>query len=359
MNTMENIFIGKEIWLELMKFIASDKFSSLFILTDENVNKNCLPLLLDECEALKQATVIEIPAGEEEKNITTAAKILSVLLENNADRKCLLINLGGGVVSDIGGFVASVYKRGICFINIPTTLLSMVDASVGGKNAINFLERKNIIGTFTHPEAIFIFPDFVKSLGKRDVRSGYAEIIKHLLLSDAERWKKVLSDPKFLTDESNIEELIDHSVKFKIKITSDDFRESGKRAILNFGHTFGHALESYSFSGNNPLTHGEAIAVGMIGELFLSNKLTGFPISEMEATVLFIKKLFYEINLNCSAEDLIPFLYADKKNARDKIAFSLLKSPGEPAGIFYPEIESIVQSLIYMIDEFSRMPVND
>ena len=120
-------------------------------------------MLLDGCEALKQATIIEIPAGEEEKNITTAAKILSVLLENNADRKCLLVNLGGGVVSDIGGFVASVYKRGICFINIPTTLLSMVDASIGGKNGINFLEKKNIIGTFTHPEAIFIFPDFVKS----------------------------------------------------------------------------------------------------------------------------------------------------------------------------------------------------
>ena len=148
-------------------------------------------------------------------------------------------------------------------------------------------------------------------------------------------------------------------MKFKIKITSDDFRESGNRAILNFGHTFGHALESYSFSGNNLLTHGEAIAVGMIGELYLSNKLTGFPLPEMEVTVLFIKKLFNEINLNCSAEDLIPFLYADKKNARDKIAFSLLKTPGEPAGIIYPEIESIVQSLIYMIDEFSRMPVND
>ena len=357
LNDKYPIFIGGESLSEIGKVISQGKHSTIFILTDENVNLHCLPVLLAKSEELKNAFVIEIPSGEEEKNITITAKIISVLLENNADRKSLLINFGGGVIGDIGGFTASVYKRGIRFINIPTTLLSMVDASVGGKNGINFLERKNIIGTFTNPEAVFIFPDFIKTLLPRETRSGYAEILKHILLSDEGRWKSIKDNLQIFLDEKNLEELIVHSVKFKAGITKEDFKEEGKRAILNFGHTIGHAIESFSYKSNEPLMHGEAIAAGMVAEVYLSKKLAGLSESEMLSVIHFIRTLFPNIHLNCNPEDLIPFLYADKKNSRDKIAFSLLKAPGIPAGVTYPDLEFIVESLIFLNEEFSRVGI--
>ncbi len=357
MNQEYPIFISKESLGEIGKFISAGKFSSVFILTDENVNNNCLPVLLEKSKGLKTAFVIEIPAGEEEKNITVCAKIISVLLEKNADRKSLFINLGGGVICDIGGFTASIYKRGIRFINVPTTLLSMVDASVGGKNGINFLERKNIIGTFTNPEAIFIYSDFIKTLLPREKRSGYAEILKHVLISDESRWKEIQKNIPAFLDENNLEDLIIHSVKFKTEVAKEDFKEEGRRAILNFGHTIGHAIESFSYQGIKSLTHGEAIAVGMIAEVYLSYKLTGFPEAEMFSIIQFIRNVFPDIVLNCNPEDLIPFLYADKKNSGDKIAISLLKSPGKPAGVYYPDLEFIVESLIFLSEEFSRTSV--
>ena len=357
LNDIYPIFLGEEALGEIVKVISQGKYSSIFILTDENVNIHCLPVLLSKSEELKNAFIIEIPPGEEEKNITISAKVISVLLENNADRKSLLINFGGGVIGDLGGFTASVYKRGICFINIPTTLLSMVDASVGGKNGINFLERKNIIGTFTNPEAVFIFPDFIKTLLPRETRSGYAEILKHILLSDEGRWKSIQNNVPAFLDEKNRTELISHSVKFKAGITKDDFKEESKRMILNFGHTIGHAIESFSYQVNEPLIHGEAIAAGMISELYLSKKLAGFPETEMLPVIRFIRSVFPDIHLNCNPEDLIPFLYADKKNSRDKIAFSLLKASGVPAGVVYPDLEFIVESLIFLNEEFSRVGI--
>ena len=357
MNYNYPIFIGGDSLIEIDKFISAGKYSAVFILTDENVNNFCLPVLLKHSERLKNAFVIEIPAGEEEKSITVSAKIISVLLENNADRKSLVINLGGGVIGDLGGFTASVYKRGIRFINIPTTLLSMVDASVGGKNGINFLERKNIIGTFTNPEAVFIYPDFIKTLNPRETRSGYAEIIKHILLSDAEKWNEIKSNGSVFSEDKNLLELIQQSVRFKGAVTKDDFREENKRMILNFGHTIGHAIESFYLKSKEPLTHGEAVAAGMVAELFLGFKLSGFPEAEMLVAILFIRNVFSDLNLNCKPEDLIPFLYADKKNSHDKIAFSLLKSPGIPSGISFPPIEIIVESLIFLNEEFSRTTV--
>lgn len=357
LNQEYPIFIGMESLREIGKFISAGKFSSVFILTDENVNNYCLPILLDQFEKLKSAFVIEIPAGEEEKNITVCAKIISVLLEKNADRKSLLINSGGGVICDIGGFTASIYKRGIRFINVPTTLLSMVDASVGGKNGINFQERKNIIGSFANPEAVFIYSDFIKTLLPGERRSGYAEILKHVLISDEGRWNEIQKNIPAFLDEKNIEDLIIHSVRFKTEVVKDDFKEEGRRAILNFGHTIGHAIESFSYHGINPLKHGEAIAAGMIAEVFLSYKLTGFPEAEMSNVIQFIRNVFPDILFYCNPEDLIPFLYADKKNSNDKIAFSLLKSPGKPAGVFYPDLEFIVESLIFLNEEFSRTSV--
>jgi 3-dehydroquinate synthase len=356
-KTSYPVEIGETALTELEKFVGKLKPSTVFILTDENVNKFCIPILVEQSKKLSSAIVIEIPSGEEEKNITTAIKIMSFLLSNNADRKSLLINVGGGVVCDIGGLTASLFKRGIRFINVPTTLLSMVDASVGGKNGVNFLGSKNIIGTFNNPEGVFIYPEFTKSLSQRERRSGYAEIIKHVLLADPEKWKELQDNNSEALETANLAELITHSVKFKAEVTTEDFREEGRRNILNFGHTIGHALESFTLTGSEPLRHGEAVAAGMIAELFLSNKLSKFPEDEMNKAINYIRNVFSDVNLNCAPEDLIPFLYSDKKNAHDMIAFSLLKSPGIPAGIVYPDLENIVESLIFMNEIFSRTVV--
>lgn len=329
-------------------------YSEIFILTDENVNKDCLPVLLSKCPLLETAFVIEIPEGESEKNISTFARIITALSENNADRKSLLLNLGGGVISDLGGFVASVYKRGISFINIPTTLLSMADGSLGGKNGINFLEKKNIIGTFVRPQAVYIYTGFLQTLDRREMRSGYAEIIKHILLSDKVKWADLIAGANKYFDDSNLENLITHSIEFKMKITEEDFREDGKRKILNFGHTAGHAFEGVSMESPAPLRHGEAIAIGMIAELYLSCRMAGFPESELNSAVRILKEIFSDLAAEYQPEDLIPFLYADKKNMHDKIAFSLLKSPGEPAGIYYPPIDKIVESLVFSMNIYAR-----
>jgi 3-dehydroquinate synthase len=356
-NNFDNIVLDDGIFDAIEKYIESGKFSSIFIITDENVNRHCLPVLIERCVSLKESTVIEIPSGEEEKNLTVFARIISLLLEKNADRKSLIVNLGGGVICDLGGFTSSVFKRGVRFINIPTTLLSMADASIGGKNGINFLERKNVIGTFTNPEKIFIYPNFIKTLDPPEIKSGYAEIIKCILLYDATAWQLYSANISSLTDEKNLVKLIELSAKTKSKIIAEDFREEGKRMQLNFGHTFGHAIESFSLSINQPIRHGEAIAIGMTGELFLSCKLTGFPESEMIKAIALLKNVFNEIHFNFLPEDIIPFLYADKKNARDKIAFSLLKSPGIPSPVIYPELDLIVEGLIFMSEEFSSTTV--
>jgi 3-dehydroquinate synthase len=193
----------------------------------------------------------------------------------------------------------------------------MADASVGGKNGINFLEKKNIIGTFNRPLAVFIYPGFLKTLSKRETRSGYAEIIKHVLLSDSTRWNSIKNDAVRFLDESSREELITHSVKFKSGIVRDDFKEDGNRAILNFGHTIGHAIESFYLNSQQPMTHGESVAAGMISEIYLSNKLSKFPREEMIQVINFTRNVFNDLSLDCNPEDLIPFLYADKKNSYD------------------------------------------
>jgi 3-dehydroquinate synthase len=349
----KDIFIGINSLTMLEKHLSENKYSSVFILTDENVNRECFPVLQELCKPVREYLLIEIPAGEEEKNLTTSAKILSALLENNADRNCLLINFGGGVLCDTGGFVAAIYKRGIKFINVPTTLLAMVDASSGGKNGINFLGRKNIIGTFTKPEGVFIFPEFLNTLNAIELRSGYAEIIKHILLSNAGMWNKFKNDASSLMNIDQREALINHSIEFKSKIVSEDFKETGLRKQLNFGHTFGHALESFSYSINQPLKHGEAVAIGMIGELLLSSKLCGFPELEKNTAIHLLKDIFDDVQITFSPEDLIPFLYADKKNSHDRIGFSLLNAPGKPSPFLYADIDQIVEGLIFMSEEFS------
>lgn len=331
------LYIGTDALKKFDRFIYQHyNLSKKFVLVDENISKYCLPLIKN-LQHLSPIKIIEIKSGEKNKNINTINKIWKELTLHNADRKSLFINLGGGVISDLGGFAASTFKRGIDFINLPTTLLAQVDASVGGKTGIDFTARnqilKNQIGLFSNPKAVFILPAFLKTLKKRDVLSGYAEIIKHTLIKDENYWPKI-SEIKSLSDlllnERLLERIIIHSIKIKNDIVSRDPLENNIRKMLNFGHTIGHAIESFSLKKDkNPLLHGEAIAIGMICEAYISNKISGLRKNDLENISSSIKKLFLPYKLNKKyIPDIIALMKKDKKNEREVINFSLLSKIG-------------------------------
>ncbi len=332
-----NIYIGNDSFAELNKFLSGKKYSSIFVLVDENTKKHCLKKISIENYKL---SIIQIKNGEKNKNIRTCEKIWKELSKHNADRKSLLINIGGGVITDIGGFCASTYKRGIDFINIPTTLLSQVDASVGGKTGIDFLGYKNQIGTFAFPKAVFINPDFLKTLNKRELISGFAEVIKHGLIADKNYWKNLtpplkdgvrpLADNPISKGEGEIsEEIIEKSIEIKNKIVSADPYENGLRKTLNFGHTIGHAIESASLKTKKTLLHGEAIAIGMICEAYLSRKIIGLSSEELSEITSFIISVFHPKKITTSEKTLIGLMKQDKKNQNAEINFTLLSSIGK------------------------------
>jgi len=323
------------------KFTSVDTFlranrsgiSKIIILVDENTDRLCLPLLKKNTVLLENASVLEISAGEPAKTIHTAISIWNEMVAAKADRKTLLINLGGGMVSDLGGFVASGFKRGISYINIPTTLMSQVDASIGGKTAVNFDGIKNQIGFFHLPVAVFIFTEFLKTLPVEQVRSGLAEIIKCALIADPVFWRKIrrITTPDFFrVSDNGLQELISKTVVFKNSVVRRDFREKGVRKILNFGHTVGHAFESFSQTGNRkPLLHGEAIAIGMICESYLSHLKTGLGLEQAEEVKSFIRSIYplYQFT-NEDILQLTGIMEHDKKNRDGLINFTLLKSLG-------------------------------
>ena len=291
-------------------------YSKIAILVDENTKRDCFPKL----QKLENSIVIEIKSGEEYKNINTCNFIWEQLTEHNFDRNSLLINLGGGVIGDMGGLCASTYKRGIDFVQIPTTLLSMVDASVGGKVGINFNQFKNHIGLFNNPKAVFISIDFLESLPENQLKSGFAEVVKHALISDNSLWKQLLSTTFDSLDWGNI---IETSVQIKNKIVSVDPFEKGERKKLNFGHTFGHAIESFYLEKETPILHGEAVFMGMILETDISN-LSKTEKNEIKNYIFSNFSLPYTPKKN----NLHKFLIKDKKNQSGKINFSLLNKIG-------------------------------
>jgi 3-dehydroquinate synthase len=341
------IFLGNDTFHELGKFLSKNNYSRIFILVDENTKEDCLPLLQRGVVSLQDAHVLEIKSGEASKGIDTIIHLWKQLTEHRADRNSLLLNLGGGVVGDVGGFVASTFMRGIDFINIPTTLLAMVDASVGGKNGINFEGIKNHIGTFTNPSAVFVSPVFLKTLPENEIRSGFAEIIKHALISDEEKWNEVRAVQSF--ENINWFEIIRESIWTKNKIVNSDFRDRNKRKALNFGHTIGHALESYSLKHNTvPLKHGEAVAIGILGETWLSRKTLAFSEHDAQEVYALIRR-FYPISIDVEPAKLIELMKNDKKNQSDKINFALLDDIGEPVINQTPD-----ESLIAEAIEFSK-----
>ncbi|NQY10377.1 MAG: 3-dehydroquinate synthase [Flavobacteriales bacterium] len=339
-----NVHVGEGVFKALEELLASDKYknSNIYIIADENSVEHCLPILLDEVESLKEAGVLQIESGEENKNLQTCIDIWGALTDGNVDRKAVVINLGGGVIGDMGGFVASTYKRGIDFINIPTTLLSQVDASIGGKLGIDFERLKNHIGVFNNPQGVFAHAGFLSTLSYEELRSGYAEVIKHGIIADADYWKKVKR-----TDLESVEDwddIIFRSIEIKNKIVLEDPTEQGARKSLNFGHTIGHAIES-SFLGieGKHLLHGEAIAIGMICEAFVSYKIADLPLNELDDITDYILALYGKQDIDISDEEgFMNYLKNDKKNQAGETRFTLISRVGN-----YLVDKQVSQDLIF------------
>ncbi|PWJ56556.1 3-dehydroquinate synthase [Dyadobacter jejuensis] len=312
----------------LKAFLEGTAYSKVFVVADKQTKKYCYPHIK---ALLPKHPLVVVEAGEENKNLASCEQIWEAMTEAELDRHALVINIGGGVVGDMGGFCAAVYKRGIDFVQIPTTLLSQVDASVGGKLGIDFHGFKNHLGAFNIPNSVLIDPLFLQTLPERELRSGFAEIVKHCLIADAERWGKI----RFVDFErQNWPELIAHSVAIKKKVVEQDPTEKGLRKILNFGHTLGHAVETH-FLGKAPskkLFHGEAIAVGMIMESYLSFSKKMIDRELLTQIEEFIFATYGKVAI--AEEDIAPILALtrqDKKNKGKEIRFSLLNGPGSCA----------------------------
>lgn len=331
----------------LLPFIENRGYSQVLVLVDRNTNDHCLPVLQNAIPDLIHYDIIEVDPGEENKNIDFCIGVWKTMLDFGADRKALMINLGGGVVTDMGGFAASTYKRGIDFIQIPTTLLSQVDASVGGKTGIDLDNVKNIIGTFTQPQAVFISTQFLQTLDDRQMRSGFAEVIKHGLIQD----KNLYEACKTVDLEHVSADLVYRSVQIKNNVITQDPTEKGLRKILNFGHTIGHAIEGYSlYNDEVPLLHGEAIAIGMICEAYLSYKMTGLSQDELnDITNTLIDKYPAYSYTTGHYDAFIELMRNDKKNEDNKIGFALLKEIGDCTYNIYADIEEIKSALDYYL----------
>ncbi|MHB8262060.1 MAG: 3-dehydroquinate synthase [Bacteroidia bacterium] len=313
----------------LNAFLKEQTPPTLFMLCDTNTQKHCLPILLKEIKVLKNAKVYTIPSGEKHKSLETVTNCWNFLLKHKADRNALLICVGGGVVCDVGGFVASTYKRGISFINIPTTLLAMADASVGGKNGIDFNGYKNMVGTITQPKGVFIYEGFLQTISEREIKNGFAEIIKAALVGDATLWKKLISLDKLPT--TKFSSFIYDAVLVKNNIVLKDPKEATIRQTLNFGHTVGHAMEAYYVNNKNHLLHGEAIVMGMCVELCLGKILNLTSAKVVNEVVLFLKK-HYTLQAFSEKEvkSFLILMQQDKKNNNSKFRFALIEKVAKP-----------------------------
>ncbi len=325
-----SIFFNENGYEALNKHLANNQYSNLFIIADTNTNEYCLPIFLPYLETDLTIEIIEFDAGESFKSIDTCVEIWKVLTELGADRKSLLINLGGGVVSDLGGFIASTFKRGIDFIHVPTTLLAMVDASIGGKNGVDLGNLKNQIGVINTPKMVLVDTQYLETLPQNEMRSGLAEMLKHGLIYDSLYWEKFLDLSAI--DFSDFDELIYNSIKIKNNIVQLDPTENGIRKGLNFGHTLGHAIESYFLENENKdiLLHGEAIAAGMILESYISWKKKLISAEEYVQIKTTINSIFE--NILFEENDLAPIielLIHDKKNEFGNIQFALIDGIGK------------------------------
>ena len=339
MTTGKPYILTNDISGTLSEWIDRLSPSSISLIDDLNTRAYCLPLVQAGIPSFQEIT---LEPGEQHKNLASASFIWEKLTKYKTDRKGLVIVLGGGVLGDMGGFCAATYKRGISFILIPTTLLAQVDASVGGKLAIDFQHYKNHIGIFQEPVCTIIDTAFLKTLPESELRSGFAEIIKHCLIADQKMW---LDISKKNLKEQDWNQLVAHSVELKNRITSEDPKESGLRKILNFGHTIGHAIESAALIKGQPLLHGEAIAAGMICESFIAFRKGLISEIELKNVSTFIQSIFTPITISSSSAELLTLMAQDKKNSGNKILMSLPSGLGSCRWDIETNAEELISSL--------------
>lgn len=325
----QKVVISGNLERDLVSAISECEHDRIFVLTDETTQQLCWPKIKN-FKALKNSTPIIIKATDTHKNLDTLAEVWQALSNGGATRHSLMINLGGGMVTDLGGFAASTFKRGIDFINIPTTLLAMVDASVGGKTGINFGGLKNEIGVFSDSRFVIINTQFLDTLDHDNICSGYAEMLKHGLISDERTWAELVTFDLDTPDLSQLQRMVAESIKVKERIVETDPHEHGIRKALNLGHTMGHAFESFAMRRGTLILHGYAVAYGLISELYMSARKTAFPTDRMHQTVRFIRENYGTINITCDDyPTLIELMHHDKKNTSGIINFTLLGNVGD------------------------------
>ena len=343
-----DIFLSNQNSSLINELISINKYSKVFILVDSNTKKCCLKLFLKKHLSEIKIELITIKNGEENKNTKSLYSVWIEISKLGGDRNSLLINLGGGLVSDLGGFVASTYNRGIDFVNVPTTLLSMVDASIGGKVGINIEKLKNQVGVFNYPKLILIDTSFLETLPKRELNSGFAEMIKHGLIFEKKYYEK-LSELKYI-DSRLSSELIYNSIKIKNEIVKNDPKEKNLRKILNFGHTLGHAIESHFLAKkkSKTLLHGEAISIGMILESYISHKILKMPYKQCLDIKKTINSKFEKIKITKEdSKSIINLIKFDKKNKYGKVFFVLLYEIGKSKIDIEVPKKTIIESLEY------------
>lgn len=338
-----NILFGEDAFMQLSAI--TDSYDKIFLLTDDRIHKlyySMISSLLPSREVSK----IVIPSGEHNKNIENLNYIWNKLVEGRAGKDALLINLGGGTISDIGGFAASCYKRGMNFVNVPTTLLAMVDASIGGKNGINIGSFKNQVGLISEPEAVIVNTHFLKTLEERDLLSGLAEMMKYAFIADA----------SFLDlNKDNYRDFVEKSAAIKEDIVSFDMNETGLRKILNFGHTVGHAIESFYMESAEPLRHGEAVALGIYSALYLSVKYSNLDMKYLDFYEKWFADNFSYIRLdNFDETAVFDFVSNDKKNKAGKARFVLISAPERPLIDVEVAEEDIKESILILKNKFSK-----
>ena len=325
----QKVVISGNLERDLVNAISECEHDRIFVLTDETTQQLCWPKIKN-FKALKNSIPIIIKATDTHKNLDTLSQVWQALSNSGATRHSLMINLGGGMVTDLGGFAASTFKRGIDFINIPTTLLAMVDASVGGKTGINFGGLKNEIGVFSDSRFVIINTQFLDTLDHDNICSGYAEMLKHGLISDERTWAELVTFDLDNPDLSQLQRMVAESIKVKERIVEADPHEHGIRKALNLGHTMGHAFESFAMRRGTPILHGYAVAYGLISELYMSARKTAFPTDRMHQTVRFIRENYGTFNITCDDyPTLIELMHHDKKNTSGIINFTLLGNVGD------------------------------
>ena len=325
----QKVVISGNLERDLVNAISECEHDRIFVLTDETTQQLCWPKIKN-FKALKNSTPIIIKATDTHKNLDTLSQVWQALSNGGATRHSLMINLGGGMVTDLGGFAASTFKRGIDFINIPTTLLAMVDASVGGKTGINFGGLKNEIGVFSDSRFVIVNTQFLDTLDHDNICSGYAEMLKHGLISDERTWAELVTFDLDTPDLSQLQRMVAESIKVKERIVETDPHEHGIRKALNLGHTMGHAFESFAMRRGTPILHGYAVAYGLISELYMSARKTAFPTDRMHQTVRFIRENYGTFNITCDDyPTLIELMHHDKKNTSGIINFTLLGNVGD------------------------------